>query len=65
MKIVGKIDDLTLYRDAMEAVSIMTVAVRKAQKVNWEKGLSNVYYDQARGKLYYVYPDGKVVWEDE
>lgn len=49
----------------MEALSIMTVAVRKAQEENWKKGLPNVYYDQAREKLYYAYPDGKVVWEKE
>jgi len=49
----------------LERLKIGNRAVKKAQKLNWEKGLPNVY--SKNKQLYYEYPDepDKIGHEDE
>ena len=46
----------------LERLKIGNRAVKKAQELNWEKGLPNVY--SKNKKIYYEYPD-KTTEKDE
>ena len=47
----------------LERLKIGNRAVKKAQKLNWEKGLPNVY--SKNKKIYYEYPEETCKKRDE